>query len=474
MTDDGLHLNAFVTAVDRENLPYALVGKGTAGTIVERRLSTLVGMPLQAREVIVGRWGSGTDDPFPDFMIVRDEDVNDTYAWLSSYLSGLAPITQWCRIWSASQLPDLLNVRQTPTLDGRLGPWVGAIVAECVAQARMPLNLKSLSGTLALSSASFGAARAQAVWGRFAHFGELARRHDELSERLRARTRPVPAARLANLWNVLVGEAWMGRQPAEARTLGVIREVFATTASEDLPAIERAGQAVQRVTDAFDLPDLAACVAGTQRERVEALDRLGERLRVGPKSPTIDAILGFGASLVEPGAAVMPDLLRRFETAMPTAQIWAGAFAGLWAPVRVMSDHGGLGRLVAKALLRDNDLFARPEADISFDEVVRWLPTGRGDRMPVMRGMNARVVEVELLPGVTSPFQLRPDPVQAAPAADPTRQRALDLQAAEVSRPSAAVSVGDLVAMVDVLAQRITALEAKGTTRRGGARKPKD
>ena len=192
---------------------------------------------------------------------------------------------------------------------------------------------------------------------------------------MRERSRPIPAHQLSSLWWVLAGEGWTGRQPAEALALARFRDLFDERWPSDLPAVERAGKLAARVTDIFDLPDLAACTAGAQRERVEALDRLGARLREGPKSAVTDALMGFAASLVEPGAAVMPDLLRRFETAMPTAIIWAGAFAGLWAPVRVLSEHQGLGRLVGKALLSGGDLFPKPIADIGYDELVRWLPS---------------------------------------------------------------------------------------------------
>ncbi|WP_419808232.1 hypothetical protein [Sphingomonas sp.] len=463
----------FVTTVDRDSLADALIGRRTARGATGRSLFAVTEVPLKPQQVLVGYWGSDNDDPFPEFLVIRDEDVPDTYAWLSAYLSGLAPITQWCRVWSAAQFGELMNAPARPALDGRTGPWVGAIMAECVAQARMQLNLKMLSGASAASSASFAAARARAVWGNFHDFGDLAKRHDALSDRLRARQRPIPAARLASLWHVLAGEGWAGREPAEARTLGVFREVFELGWSEEISASDRAAAAVQRVTDAFDLPDLLACASGPQRERVEGLDRLGERLRVGPKSAAIDAILGFGASLVEPGAAVMPELLRRFETAMPTAQVWAGAFAGLWAPVRVMSEHGGLGRLIAKALLRESDLFARPAADIGFDELVRWLPAGRGDRMPLLRGMNPRVVEVELAPGVTAPFQLRSDPVRTetsgSPAVNAGRQRALELEGAEATRPVAPSAV-ELAALVDALAQRIKVLEQAGESKAGATR----
>jgi hypothetical protein len=150
------------------------------------------------------------------------------------------------------------------------------------------------------------------------------------------------------------------------------------------------------------LPEIGRCAVGPQGQRVEALDQLGARLLLGPKSPASNAILGFAASLVDPGAPILPELLRRYSDQLPSAALWLGAFAGMWFPVRALSEHAGLGRLIGKELLAQSDLFSKPRSDISFEELSRWTGGTFTGRTP-LRGLLHRVLFVELVPGVAIP-----------------------------------------------------------------------
>jgi hypothetical protein len=130
---------------------------------------------------------------------------------------------------------------------------------------------------------------------------------------------------------------------------------------------------------------------------------IGERLASGPQSPAIDALLGLGASFVDPGATVSPELLRRHARQLPVAPVWQGVFAGAMTPLRVMTDQGGLGRLIAKSLLAPDDLQGRPTCDIAYEELIRWITPGRSLKLD-LRGMSARTLTVELVAGVTCVF----------------------------------------------------------------------
>jgi len=177
----------------------------------------------------------------------------------------------------------------------------------------------------------------------------------------------------------------------------------------------------------FDLPEIERCVVGPQGQRVEALDRLAERASAGPRGGNADALIGFGASLIDPGAAVLPELLRRHHSTFPFAAIWAGAFAGIWSPVRVLSDHAGLGRLLAKQLAARHDLFEKPSADIAVEEFQRWTGGNLGSAFAI-RGALPRNLTVELFPGVTVTIPaLRDSGRPDAAIQGGVRQQSLDL-----------------------------------------------
>src|SRR6185437_9240920 len=82
--------------LSREGMATSFVNAGKAD-LEELRLSDLVELRIPDRGAVVGKWRRDAD-PFPDILVVRDADLSDTHAWLSSFFSSLSPISQWCRI----------------------------------------------------------------------------------------------------------------------------------------------------------------------------------------------------------------------------------------------------------------------------------------------------------------------------------------------------------------------------------------
>jgi hypothetical protein len=390
--------------------------------------------------------------------MVRDEDFLETINWLNAYFSGLAPVTQWCRILSHSQAERIVKRQRTIGLGHMLCAWVGAILGECSVQAGGVQNLRDFPGSAAASSATFAAGRAAAVWNIDNDLGEIARRHDELTQSLREGSRPIAAEMLVPLWSVLAARV-DGSAYSDRRALNPLVEILSSVATQvdDVEPAELVAKTAAQAREYFDLPELVECARGPQVERVRALDKLGERLSSGPQSPVMEALLGLGASFVDPGAAVSPELLRRHGRQLPIAPIWQGVFAGALAPLRVMTDQGSLGRLVAKSLLATDDLEGRPSCDIAYEELVRWITPGRPLKLDV-RGMSARVLTVELVPGVTCAFANGRSESVASSAARTEPTRAAMPERANTSRSR---SVYELELAMTALEHRIERLEGR-------------
>jgi hypothetical protein len=129
--------------LNREGLTTSFVNAGRTD-LEEFRLSDLIEILIPERGAVVGKWRRDAD-PFPDILIVRDHDLSDTHAWLSSFFSSLSPISQWCRIVPQSEVSRLIARNERPVLDGRLGGWIGLILAECSAQAGQGVNLREMA-----------------------------------------------------------------------------------------------------------------------------------------------------------------------------------------------------------------------------------------------------------------------------------------------------------------------------------------
>ena len=442
---------------EREGLPAAMT------QLARQRLDptsweTFISRRPPARGGAIGSWGSTPGDPLAEVLVVRDEDFLETMTWLNAYFSGLAPITQWCRMLSHSQAQRFAKRSCAVGLGHMLGAWVGAVLAECSVQAGGIQNLRDVAGSAAALSATFAAGRAAAVWGADNDLAEIARRHDELTLSLRDGSRPVAAEALVTLWSVLNGRldrSTYGDRRALEPLVAVLSSIVQQV--DDIEPADLVVRTAVQASDLFRLPELVDCADGPQVARVRALDRLGENLSSGPRSPVMEALLGLGASFIDPGAAVSPELLRRHGRQLPVAPIWQGVFAGALAPLRVMTDQGGLGRLVAKSLLASDDLQGRPSCDIAYEELTRWITPGRSIKLDV-RGMSSRVLSVELVPGVTCVF---PYGRAESVASTASRNEVSRTPTAERAKAGSSRSLYELDVVVTDLQQRIEWLEGR-------------
>lgn len=370
----------------------------------EFEFGDLSSISLPKGGAIAGRWTNETSDPFPELIVVREDDFDDTMAWLSSFFTGLVPITQWSRVVHQAQIRVNFTKFGNPTLDGKLGAWVGAVLAECKAQSVASVNLRELSGNAALSSSSFAAGRSVSMLGCDINFEELAAKHDAVSNNLRLSERPISASDLVPVWEVVSGH--ISAKRANAKALKPLAQLIEAACKRSVrhSLKETLQPLMEDACDLFDLPQLKLCGEGVQNARVQALDELASVLLKGPKSPVQDALLGLGACFVDPGVAIVPELLKKHTSRLPLAEIWLGVFAGALAPTKVLSEQNGLGRLISKALLAPSDVTSRPACDVSFDELSRWFSKDGKMTNPTMRGMVSRSISVELMLGVTCSF----------------------------------------------------------------------
>ncbi|MBR1203307.1 MULTISPECIES: hypothetical protein [unclassified Bradyrhizobium] len=447
--------------LNREGMATQFVNAGRL-ELDELRLPELIDLRIPDRGAVVGKWRRD-GDPFPDILIVRDADLSDTHAWLSSFFSALSPISQWCRIVSQSDVAKLATRNERPILDGRLGGWIGLVLAECSAQAGQSLNLKDLPGTAALASSTYAAARGVAVWGDRCDLKEIAARHDELSAKLREGNRPISAAQLVPIWQALTGYVDpLDKNIDRRRALAPFVALFDKILRQNSLSADSIADVVAIAMDHFRVPQLADCSRGPQLERVRALDQLAQELARNGKAIAADALIGFAASLIDPGMGVLPDLLRKYSGRFPMAPLWLGAFAGCWSSNRALTDHGGLGRLIAKALLVESDLEEKPQCDISYDELSRWLNGVTASKLP-LRGMAARSLSVEIYLGVTCPFAIgRADQIKSDTSAQ-NRREDQGLTVTESQRAKLAASstqqVAFLARSLDAITKRVDSLE---------------
>jgi hypothetical protein len=128
-----------------------------------------------------------------------------------------------------------------------------------------------------------------------------------------------------------------------------------------------------------------------------------------------------------------------------------------------LTDHGGLGRLIAKALLVESDLDEKPQCDISYDEISRWLNGVTASKLP-LRGMAARSLSIEIYLGITCPFAVgRTESARADASSAASRRDDPAAALAENQRGRIAASnvqqVAFLARSLDAITKRVDNLE---------------
>lgn len=456
---------------ERESLPTAITHL-TGQSLSVMSWEEFVSQHIPKKGALIGTWNNLPGNGLAETIVVRDDDFVETFAWFNAFFSALSPITQWCRVMrhsTASSLSESI-VDERP-FSGRLSSWVGAILAECSVQSGGIQSLKDIPGSAALSTATFAAGRAAAIWRSRADLRLIAKRHDDLSSALsREASRPLTAAKLLPLWQVLEGHT-DGDNFKANRQLEPLHFLLSNihTSSTDPDPAEQVARLAEQARFYFDIPELGECAEGPQLSRVRALDKLAVRLASGPGSFEIDGILGIGASFIDPGASVAGDLLRRYTKHFPLAAIWQGAFAGALNPMRVMTDHVGLGRVISKSLLANDDLDGRPSSDIAFDEVIRWVTPGRSLKLDV-RSLSASAITVELVAGVTCSFPLSRAGVSSAASSTVSSSSASAVAASGSLRTDyrqdsdrSRYGFAEVDAAIRSLQQRVAKLEAQSS-----------
>jgi hypothetical protein len=163
-----------------------------------------------------------------------------------------------------------------------------------------------------------------------------------------------------------------------------------------------------------NLPDAMRSWGGTRtssrEDQVRNIDSASSFLVDAPNiEPLIrEIIAGFLVARVSGGSIEYLNLCDPFLEKLPRAVLWFGFFVGCWRNGNVLSAGDCLGRRLARQLFGSSGPFAAPVADIGVHE----LGTFRG-QPPRFRTEQQAVVSVELLPGVTARFRMRPESADA-------------------------------------------------------------
>lgn len=391
-------------------------------------------------------WQSDNDDRGirPLALVVNEDDIRRLCGRYAQLHSDLSPLTAWCRLVTPDYFDPLDSLARNPDFGGLEAAWTGLIVAEAVLLADMPLSRIRISACLATHS--FAIARAQGLWSHVS-VENVTRRFDSanrlfkgesIAQRAEGRSAKIRAS-LQPIWEALIALS-SSRGSYSSNELepivSALRGLMRAKSNKDQreinqllqPLLHYASEAEQ-LEQLNDLPPEA---------RLRVFDRLVEGLnkpetsREKLRRNSLALIAGYLATVAAGGSPSLT-LAEGLAARWPEITAWAYVTGGLGERVVWTSSFDGLGRLVARELMRPLRLDEPPTCDFAFDEAAVLADPKLADPLVHLRVKQARLVTVELIPGVNvsisiaesntqpvvRPESNRPVPASELPSRDP-------------------------------------------------------
>lgn len=419
---------SFVTADDDE-LNGFMSGSGTRGgypwpSRSSRRLNF-------DREVGVLVQVSGFEHGVrPGALVVSEDAGRRLFGRYAQLRSDLSPISAWTHILDPDQFEQTHEEARVPDLAGFETSWIGLSVAEALMLSDRPLSQLKLVACLA--TPTFALARAHALWPRETIEGVL-RRYDLCQKLVRANDGAANRLRepLSDIWKALLAVSVPLPRDLPSELRWVTQGLVALRSARHSETNE-----ARALFDVFDDPrvgflrhldDMPPEVRVREFDRlVDVINDLSANDR--PARNMLLFVAGYLATVVAGGSPSL-GLAETAARRWPQIAAWAYVLGGVGETVTWTSSFDGLGRLVARELLRPFRLDEPPTTDFALAEAAVLVDRALSDPLVHLRIKQSRVLSVALLPGVNvavpiaeaSQSETRPAPVTEPVRSAPSR-----------------------------------------------------
>ena len=368
----------------------------------------------------------------PLVLIVNEDDTRRLCGRYAQLHSDLSPLTAWCHLLTPRFFDPLESLVRIPDLGGLQAAWTGLIVAEAVLLAEMPLARIKISACLATHS--FAIARASALWSHSA-IGDVTKRFDNanrllksesLTQRVAGRASKIRAS-FQPIWEALIAVSQGGNsnRPSEMEPIvsGLQGLIRARSAKDPREANQLIRPLLHYAPEAEPLEQLTELAP---EGRLRVFDKLVEGLeqpetaRENLRRNALSLLAGYLATVAAGGSPSLT-LAEGHASRWPEITAWAYLTGGLGEKVVWTSSFDGLGRLVARELMRTLRLDEPPTCDFAFDEAAVLVDAKLADPLVHLRVKQARLLTVELLPGVNVSIPIGESGAQTVPKTEANR-----------------------------------------------------
>ena len=367
---------------------------------------------LRAGEVgVLVALGKASNIPLrPLALVCHDEDVRRLCGRYAHVRTDFSPLTAWCHLLSPAFHRNMDSVVHEPKFTSAVAAWSGLIVAETLLLSDRPLKNVRISACLA--SATYAVGRTLNLWDnltiesiieRFDLANTLCRGTGAASRdqtrASRVRTAFVPMWKCLGTLSSDVNDTHREEVFPLVMALNALQE--AKSCSDPNEAGRFVGPLLNTVPEAQHFCHLAEIAP---ESRLKLFDELVSTLRNTERTAVLrrnalGLVIGYLATIAAGGAASLA-LVENCSDEFPELTGWAYLVGGIGERVTWTSGFDGLGRLIARELLRPLRLDEPPTCDFAFDEAIVLADRELKDPLVHLRIKQAKALSVSLYPGV--------------------------------------------------------------------------
>jgi hypothetical protein len=378
--------------------------------------------------VVLCRDDSTGEEPLrPIVLVLRPEELQRFFGRYSQLRGDLSPISTWCHVVAPRAFESLHSLDRAADLNGFEAAWTGLVVAEALILAERPLSQIRIAACF--STHSYAIARAVSLWPNL-DLDEVIDKYDQAQSLLRG-PNPKPLRlrqSLTSIWNALLQASkpeiisHRGKHSVLAES---IRALELARRHKDPDESSRLVEPLEHLVENGDIFRKLSKLSPEQRlNQFDKLVSLAEK-HSAQDSAELNAILllaGYLATVVAGGSASL-SMVEASSQRWPQITAWAYILGSIGEKVVWTSSFDGLGRLVARDLLRPLRLSEAPTCDFSLDEALVLVDPQLSDPFVHLRIKQSRIVTVSLFPGVNISLPFVSDMNQENQAVSPNTKQ---------------------------------------------------
>ncbi|WP_155616930.1 hypothetical protein [Xanthomonas translucens] len=335
-------------------------------------------------------------------IIVHDRYVKSFYAWVSTYLPGVSPISQLIRVVTVSEFRDASSRKSA--LDARLRQaWVGVVLGECIARTKDLRTFSGMSLAAAQSAVSLAIGKMHVYGARPAEFERALERISFLQSKYSTAGNALTVGELLPVWSALSGHDLGG-----GRAVTKVQDLL-SSACVDLSVEGRVSDDLLLAIAKIFEParDLIRFDSVPAEARVLMFDEIVSKLiqsrGVMSEVGQIQAfVVGYAASRIAIGGLRHANLLDGVGSIEGLAKVWFCLSCFITGRASMADSMVNLARLVDRELRYGFDLADVPRYDIGWDEFSAVsMGEFSGGSLSSLPKASPRSVSIEVVPGAT-------------------------------------------------------------------------